>query len=296
MFFVLHGLVMVMKQHSYAFYNGHLSSVHKKRKMLEEKLRQLDRVAPTESRSLTSPPVATISTAHLDAPPSAEQRRHSMSLMEDAREVDIDRISQAIVSGEPLDQEQVQLFGRIIKWEVYALADELQGTASHAAKAYPNNLTFLSHYKWIPLPTVVYELEYPQSESIDWWYVAEKLIAMIGIIFVMIQVSQSYICKLRSQIKEIICLPYVHEDPVVMKTVEIKEKNMSLWSRLAEFPWILSDLVFPFMMEYLVCLPLNPFQSSRSEYLTVIAYMVLDMGNHTEHIGGAHVFCGSQLL
>ena len=198
MFFVLHSLVMVMKQHSYAFYNGHLSSVHKKRKMLEEKLRQLHRVAPTESRSLTSPPVATILTAHLDAPPSAEQRRHSMSLMEDAREVDIDRISHAIVSGEPLDQEQVQLFERIIKWEVDALADELQGTASHAAKAYPNNLTFLSHFKWIPLPTVVYELEYPQSDSIDWWYVAEKLIAMIGIIFVMIQVSQSYICKMRT--------------------------------------------------------------------------------------------------
>lgn len=52
---------------------------------------------------------------------------------------------------------------------------------------------------------------------------------------------------------EILRLPLIHEDPVVMKTVEIKEENLSLWSRLAEFPWILSDLIFPFMMEYLVC-------------------------------------------
>lgn len=95
---------------------------------------------------------------------------------------------------------------------------------------------------------------------------------------------------------EILRLPLIHEDPVVMKTVEIKEENLSLWSRLAEFPWILSDLIFPFMMEYLVCLPLNPSQSSGSGYLTVIAYLVLDMGNHTEHTGGTHVLCRSQLL
>ncbi len=185
---------MVMKQHSYAFYNGYLSTVHKKREFLRRKLQKLKRVAPTGSRSSTSPLVDTISTSHLDARPSAEERRHSMSLTDDDREIDIDRISQAIVSGEPLDEEQVNLFERIIKWELDALTDELRGTASQTTKAYPNNLTLLSHYKWIPLPTVVYELEYPQSDSVDWSYVVEKLVAMVGIIFVMIQVSQCYIC------------------------------------------------------------------------------------------------------
>lgn len=194
-FFVLHSLVMVMKQHSYAFYNGYLSKIHRRRDFIRSKLKQLDRVAPTKWRSSTSPLVDTISTSHLDAKPSAEQRRHSMSLTEDDRQLDIDRISQAIVSGEPLDEEQVQLFERLIKWELDALEDEMRGTSSQDVKAYPNNLTFISHYKWIPLPTVVYELEYPRSESVDWWYVSEKLIAMIGIIFVMIQVSQCYICK-----------------------------------------------------------------------------------------------------
>ena len=116
---------MLMKQHSYAFYNGHLSTVYRQRLYLLAKLEQLERV---------------------------------------------------------------------VKWEVDALADELRGTARDASKAYPNNLTFLRHYKWIPLPTVVYEIEYPQTDSIDWAYVAEKTAALVGVIFVMIQVSQYAIC------------------------------------------------------------------------------------------------------
>lgn len=82
-----------------------------------------------------------------------------------------------------------------MKWELVALADELRGTTLDPAKAYPANLGFIHHYKWIPLPTVVYELDYPRSDSISWSYVAEKLVAMVGVIFVMIQVSQYSICK-----------------------------------------------------------------------------------------------------
>lgn len=38
---------------------------------------------------------------------------------------------------------------------------------------------------------------------------------------------------------------------MVMKTVDMKETGMPLLDRFKEFPWMLSDLVFPFMMEYL---------------------------------------------
>jgi hypothetical protein len=82
-----------------------------------------------------------------------------------------------------------------MRWEVDALTEELKGTASDLSKAYPANLGFIDHYKWIPLPTVVYELEYPRSNDISVPYVAEKLVAMVGVIFVMIQVSQYSICK-----------------------------------------------------------------------------------------------------
>lgn len=41
-------------------------------------------------------------------------------------------------------------------------------------------------------------------------------------------------------------------DPVVMQTVAMKEVGMPLAERFRYFPWMLSDLIFPFMMEYLV--------------------------------------------
>ncbi|KAK7429673.1 Sterol O-acyltransferase 2 (Sterol-ester synthase 2) [Neonectria magnoliae] len=186
-FFVLHGIVMLMKQHSYAFYNGYLSTVLAKRSALLTKLKQLDLVHPATAPSQTDPPVSAISTQHLKIPPSAEQRRKSISQLHHDEESDLDRISRAIASGQPLDDQQIGLFERIMKWEVDALTDELKGTSNHPSRAYPNNLTFINHYKWIPLPTLVYELEYPQSNSISWPYVAEKLTAMIGVLFVMVQ-------------------------------------------------------------------------------------------------------------
>ncbi|UPL00744.1 hypothetical protein LCI18_011678 [Fusarium solani-melongenae] len=233
-FFVLHGIVMLMKQHSYAFYNGHLSTVYKSRMALSKKLKQLDLVHPATTPSQTEPPASAISTQHLNAPPSAEQRRKSISGHQNTEESDIDKISRAIASGEPLDDEQIVLFERIMKWEIDALSDELKGTASTADKAYPHNLSFIDHYKWIPLPTLVYELEYPRSDSISWTYVFEKVAAMIGVLFVMVQVSQHSMY------------------PVVMKTVEMKENGVPLWERFQQFPWLLSELVFPFMMEYLL--------------------------------------------
>ncbi|KAG6015293.1 hypothetical protein E4U54_003782 [Claviceps lovelessii] len=235
LFFVLHGLVMLMKQHSYAFYNGYLSTVYTKRLFLVSKLKQLDTVHPSDHPSSSMPTVSSLGTSHLGVPPSATQRRrHSLSRLTSNEEPDIDKIANAIASHEPLDDQQIRLFEEIIQWEVDALADELRGTASVSEKAYPHNLTFLRHYQWIPLPTLVYELEYPRSESISWAYVAEKLVAMLGVLFVMNQVSQHSIY------------------PVVMKTVQMKKDGLSLGARFQEFPLLLLDLIFPFMMEYLL--------------------------------------------
>ncbi|KAM0343097.1 hypothetical protein ACHAPU_008845 [Fusarium lateritium] len=233
-FFVLHGLVMLMKQHSYAFYNGHLSSVYKHRATLLRKLKQLDLVDPASTPSHTEPPAASISTQHLSVAPSAEERRKSISAQPDQEETDVDRISRAIASHMPLDNEQIAIFERIMNWEVDAMSDELKGTAATMDKAYPNNLSFLEHYKWIPLPTLVYEIEYPRSDTIHWPYVLEKFAAMFGVLFVMVQVSQYSIY------------------PVVMKTVEMKEDGVPLSIRFQEFPGLLLDLIFPFMMEYLL--------------------------------------------
>ncbi|KAJ3576520.1 hypothetical protein NPX13_g3679 [Xylaria arbuscula] len=238
-FFVLHGLIMLMKQHSYAFYNGYLSSIYKKRRTLLEELKKLESMQPTESGSTTSPLVSSLSTSHLERRPSAamyRERRNSITRSQSDVPDDIESISRAIKDGRPLDLDQVVVFERLIKWEIDALGEELKGTATQqkASHHHPNNLSLANHYEYIFLPTVVYELAYPRSDSINFLYVAEKAAATFGVIFVMIMISQTFIY------------------PVVIRTVAMKEMGYSTAQRFAEFPWLLSDLVFPFMMEYLL--------------------------------------------
>lgn len=235
-FFVLHGMVMLMKQHSYSFYNGHLSTAYKRRLHLLEQLQQLDHISPVQSPSQTEPPPSALSTTHLSKVPSAlgiKERRLSVADLEKSTE-DMDSIAAAIESSSPLDHEQVHIFERLIKWEIDALTDELKGKATRSDHVYPNNLTWQNHYEYIVLPTVVYELEYPRSDSINWYYAAEKMAACFGIIFVMIMISQAFIY------------------PVVMETVRMKEAGMTLAERFRGFPWMLSDLLFPFMLEYIL--------------------------------------------
>ncbi|RWA11069.1 hypothetical protein EKO27_g4032 [Xylaria grammica] len=230
-FFVLHGLVMLMKQHSYAFYNGYLSSVHKRRRALLAESKQLERMEPVEGESPTAPKISALSTSHLARRPSAavyRERRHSVAQPNSHEPDDIKAISRAIDEGQPLDLDQVSI------WEIDALTDELRGKATQSSHYYPNNVSAKNHYEYIFLPTVVYELQYPRSDSINGLYVAEKAAATVGVIFVMIMVSQTFIY------------------PVVMRTIAMKEMGYTTAQRFAEFPWLLSDLVFPFMMEYLL--------------------------------------------
>lgn len=236
-FFVLHGVVMLMKMHSHAFYNGHLSEAYKSRATLEKKLKQLETIDLVASPSATTPKVSSLSTSYLDFKPSANelnQRRHSRSKSIDDGDSNIHLVAAAIESGEPLDVEQVRAFERIIKWEIDALTEDLRGKCTTSDNVYPKNLTVANHFEYIVLPTVVYELEYPRSDKINWYYVAEKTIAVFGILGIMNLVSQTFIY------------------PVVVKTIEMKDAGMSLQDRLREFPWILSDLIFPFMMEYMM--------------------------------------------
>ncbi|KAK0708410.1 MBOAT, membrane-bound O-acyltransferase family-domain-containing protein [Lasiosphaeris hirsuta] len=233
-FFVMHGLTMLMKMHSFAFYNGYLSSAYKKRSQLLAKLKELEHISPIHSPSTTEPPVSAISTSHLAAPPSAHEYKELRRSMPYMKVPDIDKIATAISSGELLDGDQVDVFERMLKWEVDALTDELKGKSTAAAHAYPNNLTLANHYEFIVLPTLVYELEYPRSESISLSYAAEKAAACFGVIFVMILISQTYIY------------------PVVMETVRMKDEGVPIATRFQYFPWMLSDLIFPFMLEYLL--------------------------------------------
>lgn len=150
------------------------------------------------------------------------------------QESDLAKIAAAIGSEAPLDFDQIQCFERIIKMEIESSDEELNGKCSDGQNSYPLNLNLRDFAGYIPLPTVVYELEYPRQDHINWYYVAEKTAATFGVLGVMIVVSQAYIY------------------PAVITCLNMKEQGMPLQQRLQEFPWVLSDLLFPFVMEYLL--------------------------------------------
>lgn len=158
------------------------------RSVLEQKLKYLERIAPAQSPSAITPKTESWSTSYLNLDPDVSdipQRRKQ----EHDGSANLSKVAAALESGEPLDLDQIQMFERIIKWEINALTQDLKGKGD-GKNAYPANLTISNHYEFIVLPTLVYELSYPRSDSIDWYYVAEKTAATFGVLGIMILVSR----------------------------------------------------------------------------------------------------------
>ena len=238
-FMVLHTMVFLMKQHSYTFYNGHLSVIYRRRNMLREKLRDLRDTKPSESAPST--PQQAISpavTSALERVDSNDKKRrpatYRTSTNLDHETSKVASVAAAMQSGEPLTSDQMQTFQGVIEEEIATLDKELKGKAQSDEKAYPNNLTIGNFADWTILPTLVYELEYPRQERINWWYVLEKSMATFGTMCVMQVISQAYIY------------------PPVAETVRMKEAGMSLEDRAKQMPWIVSDMLFPLLLEQLL--------------------------------------------
>ncbi|GAM86530.1 hypothetical protein ANO11243_045440 [Dothideomycetidae sp. 11243] len=209
-FMVLHTIVYLMKQHSYAFYNGHLSGIYNRREVLRRKLRQLE-----EKGVFTN-----------GSGPKTGKVNNETS--------DVAKVSKALESGKALDAGQIEAFERIIRGEIEEMDVQLRGKSSSEDNAYPKNLTWRNFADWTCLPTLVYELEYPRLERINWWYVAEKTAATFGVIGVMMVISQAYIY------------------PPVAEAVRAKEAGMTLQQRWEELPWLISDMLFPLLLEQLL--------------------------------------------
>lgn len=258
-FAVLHGLVFLMKQHSYAFYNGYLSGVYRRRKLLRQKLDQLHHIepvasAPSSPRSSRQIDLASgIDLAELSRRASASQENASAarsSAMRNRRpslgprnstnlageKSDVASVFAAITSGSTLNADQLSTFERVIESEVADLTKELQGktlTTGHG-KPYPENLRMRNFAEFICLPTLVYELSYPRQDRINWWYVLEKITATFGVLCIMQVISQAFIY------------------PPVAKTVAMKASGMPIEERWREFPFIVSDMLFPLLIEQLL--------------------------------------------
>ncbi|WPH04865.1 acyl-CoA/sterol acyltransferase [Acrodontium crateriforme] len=243
-FAVLHGLVFIMKQHSWSFYNGHLSGIYKQKILLKEKLNQLESMDPLDSppaspivehRSITT---SANYVGFADPSISSINRNRSTGLQASTNftneKSEVADVASAIESGKPLDKEQMKIFTTIIETEINTLTTELQGKSPDNSNAYPSNLTITGLFEFICLPTLVYELGYPRQESINWLYVAEKTLATFGVLAVMMVISQAFIY------------------PPVAKALALKEAGLTLDQRWREFPFIVSDMLFPLLIEQLL--------------------------------------------
>lgn len=216
-----------------------VSRVYRRRNLLEQKLRQLDDLNAHQGPSPTSPSTEALAATGVensgrDDPTRRRNRGPKYSTDFSTEESQIASIGHAIEANEPLDAEQIQAFHKTLTTEVTILDEELRGKCTTTGNMYPNNLTLYNFVEWTCLPTLVYDLEYPRQERINWWYVAEKTAATLGVIWVMIVISQAYIY------------------PVVVETTRQKEAGMSLDERWKEFPWVVSDMLFPMLLEQLL--------------------------------------------
>lgn len=237
-FIVLHCIAMLMKQHSYAFQNGYYSELYKRRKLLEGKLKQLE--DPEVLSPIENPKnEAAYATSYFDTKDLnqlTQRRKSAHTSPQDTINVDEDikNIACAIEEDAPLDFSQLRSLRKLIRFEISNLTDELKGTCTVTQNHYPHNLTLTDFYSYIPLPTVIYELEYPRQDRISWSYVLEKSAATFGNIFIMIIVSQHFMY------------------PIVIDVLRMKDLGIPLSQRLREFPWVFMDLLFPFMLEYIL--------------------------------------------
>ena len=154
-FFTLHVLVMFMKMHSYAFYNGHLADTLRK-------LNELDSPAAKVSERV----------AYVRYP-------SSRNLVEGAE----DEPAQGGATGKETKEAVIQLRE--------ALATELVSASGHIT--YPQNLTVSNYIDYICCPTLCYELEYPRTETRSYMEIFYKTLAVFGCIFLLTVISDEFI-------------------------------------------------------------------------------------------------------
>lgn len=219
-----------------------MSELYKKRRLLQGRLKRLEDMGAndpphdqTPLRAMITPSAEELVSTYTSLK-SQPARRGSADYTGIHATRDADHLlslSATIDQRTTLNSAQLDTLKSLLIREIDVLSEGLRGRYAPTSQ-YPRNLSAGNFCEFLMLPTLVYELEYPRTESIDWGYVVEKVIATFATIFVMIVVSQYWIY------------------PVVMRTVQMKEQGWTVQQRLREFPWVLSDLLFPFMMEYLL--------------------------------------------
>ena len=88
---------------------------------------------------------------------------------------------------------------------------------------YPNNVTLANFVDYLACPTLVYELEFPRTERIRWSYVAEKTVALFGVVGCIYLLIENLIAP---------ALETMHTTPVIELLLELVIPFTACWLML----------------------------------------------------------------
>lgn len=182
-FLLLHTMVLLMKMHSWAFYNGHLSET-------EKRLRVLDNPSATSASDLDPAYFYPTSESHTK---DGQQRQ-----IQHDRRRSLSRDRGAKTGGQKkqqADNGDASGNGTETDVELSLLREDLayELTSPMGNVAYPRNLTWSNYLDYLLCPTLCYELEYPRTEKIDWQSLISKIIAVFGCISLLTVISEEFI-------------------------------------------------------------------------------------------------------
>ncbi|KAL2211845.1 MBOAT family protein [Sarocladium strictum] len=211
-FLLLHTMVLLMKMHSWAFYNGHLSET-------EKRLRHLDSPAPSVDRS----------PAYLY--PAAGEQDEAVT-----DEPAGDMVDDAITAREKKELKNGGDNDTHSGDEIEYLREDLAGelTSPMGNITYPTNLTWSNYLDYLLCPTLCYELEYPRTKKINWTSLISKIVAVFGCIFLLTIVSEEFILPVLADAQRRLLIAPTTSDALLV---------------LAE---TISWLLFPFMLTFLL--------------------------------------------
>ncbi|CAR66407.1 DEHA2F24244p [Debaryomyces hansenii CBS767] len=163
-FLVLHNLVLIMKMHSYAFYNGYLWKILEELEFSENYLQKL-------------------TDGLVKLPEKYDLERTKEILDGSVRfckfELEYQSSATTMSSESPI--------------ESFDLEDDIHDLQQKNIVKFPQNINLFNFFEYSMFPTLVYTLNFPRTRRIRWLYVLEKTCGVFGIIFLMILVAQNWI-------------------------------------------------------------------------------------------------------
>ncbi|KND91795.1 putative sterol O-acyltransferase 2 [Tolypocladium ophioglossoides CBS 100239] len=219
-FLLLHTMVLLMKMHSYAFYNGHLSET-------EKRLRALDN--PSAAAADRAPPYMY---------PTAALRRGSVSGRPTIPDALALAATKSLPGAGPEDDDDDD--GNRSADELETLREGLarELTSPMGNVTYPRNLTWANYLDYLLCPTLCYELEYPRTASVNWTSLISKIVATFGCIFLLTVTSEEFI------------LPVLVDASRRLDAVQATSGSVS--EALLTLAESISWLLFPFMLTFLL--------------------------------------------